>query len=60
MPLQNRVTPWSELVAHPVRYAAPAAMFGNRGCLHDEQVCSLLQGLCACGGRGARQTVASA
>ncbi len=38
MPLQNRVTPWSEIVAHPARYEAPAAMFGNRGCLHDEQV----------------------
>lgn len=35
MPLQNRVTPWSELVAAAVRYALPAAMFGNRGCLHD-------------------------
>ena len=36
MPLQNRVTPWSQLVAVPVRYERPAAMFGNRGCLHDD------------------------
>lgn len=31
MPLQNRVTPFSELVAHPAR----GLVYGNRGCLHD-------------------------
>lgn len=31
MPLQNRVTPFSELVADPAR----GLVFGNRGCLHD-------------------------
>jgi len=36
MALQNRVTPWSVLVAHPVRYAQPAAELGNRGRLHDD------------------------
>ena len=33
MPLPNRVTPRSELVAHPAR----GLVYGNRGCLHDEQ-----------------------
>jgi hypothetical protein len=33
MPLQNRVTPFSELVADPAR----GLVYGNRGCLHDEQ-----------------------
>ncbi|MDP9259318.1 MAG: hypothetical protein M3Q31_22585 [Actinomycetota bacterium] len=32
MPLQNRVTPLSELVAHPAR----GLLYGNRGCLHDD------------------------
>jgi hypothetical protein len=32
MPLQNRVTPLSELVAVPER----GLVYGNRGCLHDE------------------------
>lgn len=32
MPLQNRVTPLSELVAVPAR----GLVYGNRGCLHDE------------------------
>jgi hypothetical protein len=32
-PLQNRVTPLSELVAHPAR----GLVYGNRGCLHDAQ-----------------------
>jgi hypothetical protein len=32
MPLQNRVTPLSELVADPGR----GLVYGNRGCLHDE------------------------
>ena len=32
MPLQNRVTPFSELVAHPAR----GLLYGNRGCMHDE------------------------
>jgi hypothetical protein len=32
MPLQNRVTPSSELVADPAR----GLVYGNRGCLHDE------------------------
>ena len=32
MPLQNRVTPFSELVAHPAR----GLLYGNRGCLHDD------------------------
>ena len=31
MPLQNRVTPFSELVSHPAR----GLLYGNRGCLHD-------------------------
>jgi hypothetical protein len=31
VPLQNRVTPRSELVAHPGR----GLVYGNRGCLHD-------------------------
>ncbi len=33
MPLQNRVTPLSELVADPAR----GLVYGNRGCLHDDQ-----------------------
>jgi len=33
MPLQNRVTPVSELIAHPAR----GLVYGNRGCLHDDQ-----------------------
>lgn len=32
MPLQNRVTPFSELIADPSR----GFVYGNRGCLHDE------------------------
>jgi len=32
VPLQNRVTPTSELIAHPAR----GLLYGNRGCLHDE------------------------
>ena len=32
MPLQNRVTPLGELVAHPGR----GLVYGNRGCLHDD------------------------
>ncbi len=32
MPLQNRVTPLSELVADPGR----GLVYGNRGCLHDD------------------------
>jgi len=31
MPLQNRVTPLGDLVAHPAR----GLVYGNRGCLHD-------------------------
>ena len=31
MPLQNRVTPLSELIATPAR----GLVYGNRGCLHD-------------------------
>jgi hypothetical protein len=31
VPLQNRVTPLSELIAHPAR----GLVYGNRGCLHD-------------------------
>jgi len=31
MPLQNRVTPLGELIAHP----AHGLVYGNRGCLHD-------------------------
>jgi hypothetical protein len=31
VPLQNRVTPLSELVAHPAR----GLVYGNRGCLHN-------------------------
>jgi hypothetical protein len=33
MPLRNRVTPTSELVSDPAR----GLVYGNRGCLHDEQ-----------------------
>lgn len=33
MPLQNRVTPWGEVVALPER----GLFMGNRGCLHDAQ-----------------------
>jgi hypothetical protein len=33
VPLQNRVTPLGELVADPAR----GLVYGNRGCLHDEQ-----------------------
>jgi len=32
MPLQNRVTPFSELVSDPAR----GLLYGNRGCLHDD------------------------
>jgi hypothetical protein len=32
MPLRNRVTPLSELIADPAR----GLVYGNRGCLHDE------------------------
>ena len=32
MPLRNRVTPFSELVAHPAR----GLLYGNRGCMHDD------------------------
>jgi hypothetical protein len=32
MPLQNRVTPLGELIAHSGR----GLVYGNRGCLHDE------------------------
>lgn len=32
MPLQNRVTPFGELIATPAR----GALMGNRGCLHDD------------------------
>jgi hypothetical protein len=31
VPLQNRVTPFGELIAHPGR----GLVYGNRGCLHD-------------------------
>jgi hypothetical protein len=31
MPLQNRVTPYGELIADPAR----GLVYGNRGCLHD-------------------------
>ena len=33
VPRPNRVTPRSELIAHPAR----GLVYGNRGCLHDEQ-----------------------
>jgi hypothetical protein len=33
LPRQNRVTPLSELIAHPAR----GLVYGNRGCLHDDQ-----------------------
>jgi hypothetical protein len=33
VPLQNRVTPFSELIADPAR----GLVYGNRGCLHDAQ-----------------------
>ena len=32
MPLQNRVSPFSELIASPAR----GLVYGNRGCLHDD------------------------
>ncbi|WP_417489896.1 hypothetical protein [Maricaulis sp.] len=31
MPLQNRVSPFGEILAHPAR----GTLMGNRGCLHD-------------------------
>jgi hypothetical protein len=31
MPLQNRVTPFGEIIADPAR----GTVMGNRGCLHD-------------------------
>jgi hypothetical protein len=33
VPLQNRVTPQGELVAHPAR----GLVYGNRGCFHDDE-----------------------
>ncbi|HEX6762055.1 MAG TPA: hypothetical protein VF094_04570 [Gaiellaceae bacterium] len=33
MPLRNRVTPFGDLVADPAR----GLVYGNRGCLHDEE-----------------------
>ena len=33
MPLQNRVTPLGEVIAHPAR----GLVYGNRGCLHDSE-----------------------
>jgi len=33
MPLQNRVTPFGEIVATPER----GTLMGNRGCLHDQR-----------------------
>jgi hypothetical protein len=33
MPLQNRVTPDGEIIAHPAR----GQFMGNRGCLHDDR-----------------------
>src|SRR5262245_48715660 len=33
MPLQNRVTPLGDLIAHPAR----GLVYGNRGCLHDDE-----------------------
>lgn len=36
MPLQNRVTPFGEIVSHPVRYPDPTVIFGNRGVLHND------------------------
>jgi hypothetical protein len=33
VPLQNRVTPLGELIAHPAR----GFVYGNRGCLHDDE-----------------------
>ena len=33
MPRQNRVTPLGDIIAHPAR----ALVFGNRGCLHDDE-----------------------
>ena len=33
MPLQNRVTPFGEIVAHPAR----GGLMGNRGILHDDR-----------------------
>jgi hypothetical protein len=33
MPLRNRVTPLSELIADPAR----GLVYGNRGCLHDDR-----------------------
>jgi hypothetical protein len=33
MPLQNRVTPLGEIIAHPAR----GTLMGNRGILHDAQ-----------------------
>lgn len=36
MPLQNRVTPFGEIVVPPPGTAARGDFFGNRGCLHDD------------------------
>jgi hypothetical protein len=33
MPLQNRVTPFGDLIATPAR----GLVYGNRGCLHDDE-----------------------
>ena len=33
MPLQNRVTPLGEVIAHPAR----GLVYGNRGCIHDDR-----------------------
>jgi len=42
MPRQNRITPFSEIIATPAR----GALMGNRGCLHDnrQQIIRLYQG----------------
>lgn len=61
MPLQNRVTPWGEIVATPER----GLFTGNRGILHDPATRTLTRRrwtnpawlICACDYKGRRRTV---
>jgi hypothetical protein len=61
MPLQNRVTPWGELVAVEAR----GLLMGNRGCLHDgdRRIVRYAQGkrwiACVTSFKGRRRTVMS-
>ncbi|PSH70851.1 hypothetical protein CU102_02035 [Phyllobacterium brassicacearum] len=61
MPLQNRVTPFGEIVAVPQR----GTMMGNRGIIHDPSTRTLLKRrwttrawiICVCDFKGARREV---